>query len=90
MILGRRVANCHFRTPPHVSLPTAGALGSLECMPGGQLYFAGGDIDSCFYRIAAPMAARHLFTPPGIYAKHLGLFRWGANVLTQEVGSFPN
>ena len=41
-------------------------------MPGGQLYFAGGDIDNCFCRIAAPMAARHLFTLPGIYAKHLG------------------
>jgi len=72
LILDTRVANCHFRAPPRVSLPTGGALGSLECLPGEQLYFAGGDIDNCFYRIAAPAAARHLVIPPGIYAKHSG------------------
>ena len=28
--------------------------------------------NKCFYRIAAPMAARHLFIFAGIYAKNLG------------------
>ena len=60
MILDTRVVNCLFKDPPKTRLPSAGSLTSLECQADETLYFAGGDIDNCFYRIAAPDSAKNI------------------------------
>ena len=67
-----RLTNCYFGIPPKVRLPTASALSGVECLPGQELFFAGGDIDTCSYRISAPEAARKFFTLPPVRARHVG------------------
>ena len=54
VILDTRIVNCLFKKPPKTRLPTPAALTSLETIAGQEVYFAGGDIDNCFYRIKAP------------------------------------
>ena len=72
LIFDTRLTNCYFGPPPKVRLPTASALSGVECLPGQELFFAGGDIDTCFYRISAPEAARKYFTLPPVRARHVG------------------
>ncbi len=71
LVLDTRVANCHFKPPPSVRLPTAAALCSIECAAQQEIYFAGGDIDNAFYRISIPPAAAPFMTLPRIKAKYL-------------------
>ena len=72
LVLDTRVANCWFKDPPKARLPTASALCGIEAAPGQDLYFAGGDIDNCFYRFEAPAEAKRFFTLPGLRASFLG------------------
>ena len=71
MIFDTRVCNCYFKRPPKTRLPTPAALSGVECAEGQELYVAGGDIDTCFYRILAPKRAKSLFTLPPVKVKHL-------------------
>ena len=71
IILDTRIVNCLFQDPPKVRLPSSAAFAAVESR-AETLYFAGGDIDNAFYRIAAPKCVLPYFTLPHIRAKHLG------------------
>ena len=70
-VFDTRVANCFFGNPPRTSLPSPQRLSSLKSRVREQLYFAGGDIDTAFYRMSAPKCAKKCFTLPPIKAKYL-------------------
>ena len=80
LIFDTRTANCDYVAPPSTRLPTAAAMGNLEC-PEGDMYLCSGDIECAFYRMRVPAGMETCFRLPGLAARHLGLSSVGGSIV---------
>ena len=68
IIFDTRDVNNFFRRPPKTALPTPAAFAGIESVDEGPLWFAGGDIQDCFYHLAVPEGLDEYFTLPAVRA----------------------
>ena len=71
LVFDTRQVNLAFRTPWHVNLPSAAALGSLEIAEEGEFVQKQADVSCAFYRIACPAGLESYFVLPAIMASEL-------------------